>query len=42
VTHNKETDMSKPIAGRRPFVARALGVITALPLVQACTGTAPR
>ncbi|MEO8022905.1 hypothetical protein [Polaromonas sp.] len=34
--------MSNPIVGRRPFIARAVGAIAALPLVQACTGTAPR
>ena len=27
---------------RRPFITRALGALAALPLVQACTGAAPR
>jgi len=34
--------MSKSTVGRRPFFARAFGAIAALPLVQACTGAAPR
>jgi len=34
--------MDKPVTSRRPFIARTLGAIAALPLVQACTGGAPR
>ena len=34
--------MNKNTSSRRPFMTRALGIMTALPLVQACTGTAPR
>jgi hypothetical protein len=42
-SHNdQETEMDKPVTSRRPFIARALGAIAALPLLQACTGGAPR
>jgi len=34
--------MSKTVSSRRPFMARALGALAALPLVQACTSAAPR
>lgn len=34
--------MKRPVTSRRPFIARALGAIAALPLLQACTGGAPR
>jgi hypothetical protein len=34
--------MDKPVNSRRPFIARALGALAALPLVQACTSAAPR
>ena len=27
-----------PVAGRRPFIARTLGILSSLPLVSACTG----
>ena len=29
---------NKPVTSRRPFIARTLGAIAALPLLQACTG----
>lgn len=34
--------MNKTVSSRRPFMARALGALAALPLVQACTSAAPR
>ncbi len=34
--------MASRAPGRRPFLARAAAAIAALPLVQACTGSAPR
>ncbi len=33
--------MSKPTAGRRPFITGAVGAIATLPLIQACSGAAP-
>ncbi len=34
--------MDKTPSSRRPFMARTLAALAALPLVQACTGTGPR